>query len=203
MQIEEPQSDTKVESLWTLHFCVIPGFQGSGEDHWQSLWYARLKQMKAHVSRLELDCWDAPDCSVWSAALVSHIMRQDRPVLCIAHSMGCLNVLAMLMRYPEIQTRIAGIYFVAPADPSSSAFPKSEGFGEPLNPILSLPCRIVFSTDDPYCSSQKSLEWAHLWGASIWNIGDQGHINPKSGHGDWEEGWRDLCTFARELSSQD
>ena len=46
-----------------------------------------------------------------------------------------------------------------------------------------------YSTEDPFCSSERALAMAADWGAEAVSLGDKGHLNGDSGLGDWPEGF--------------
>jgi predicted alpha/beta hydrolase family esterase len=46
----------------------------------------------------------------------------------------------------------------------------------------------VTSTTDQWVSEARAQQFAEAWGSELITIGDAGHINAASGHGDWPEG---------------
>ena len=63
---------------------VIPGLGGSGPDHWQSRWQAKLP----HATRVEQADWDHPDEANWTARIIETAALCERPVEADAHSLG-------------------------------------------------------------------------------------------------------------------
>ncbi len=53
----------------------------------------------------------------------------------------------------------------------------------------SFPSQIVASDNDPAVSAPRALELARQWGAEAGIISGAGHINVKSGHQRWEQGF--------------
>jgi hypothetical protein len=67
-------------------YVVVPGWRGSGPDHWQTLWESALDGQ-----RVELRDWSDPRPERWIEALDAAIARLARPPVLIAHSLGCLG----------------------------------------------------------------------------------------------------------------
>jgi predicted alpha/beta hydrolase family esterase len=49
---------------------------------------------------------------------------------------------------------------------------------------------VIASANDPWVSLERAQYFAENWGSTFINIGDAGHINAASGHGEWPEGLR-------------
>lgn len=173
---------------------LIPGWGGSGPEHWQTLWQARLPQ----VRRVEMPDWLTPEPTSWVAALddvVSEVVSVDRraPFL-IAHSLGCVAV----ARWAGERSRpVAGALLVAPPDlERPDAPPELRSFSPVPRHRLPFPTVVVASTDDPYASLEYSAALAAGWGAALEVLPGAGHINAASGHGAWPEGWQRLHRLA-------
>ncbi len=84
---------------------VVPGWGGSGPDHWQSVW-----QHDLCAPRVELDDWFSPHPETWiaalDAALAALARRNPRPPVLVAHSLGCIAV-AHWSRRPRRAIRAA------------------------------------------------------------------------------------------------
>ena len=65
---------------------LVPGLGNSGPDHWQSLW----ERDDESCRRVELGMWDKPHRNTWVNQLNLAIHRAGRPVVLVAHSLGCL-----------------------------------------------------------------------------------------------------------------
>ena len=108
-------------------------------------------------------------------------------VVLIGHSLGCITIAHWANTYGH---RIKGALLVAPSDvetPQYATFPTT-GFG-PM-PVQRLPfaSKVVASTNDPWVSLARAQQFAEAWGSELVVIGEAGHINVASGHGDWPEG---------------
>jgi uncharacterized protein len=63
---------------------IVPGWQGSGPDHWQSDWQSRHPEFE----RVEQRDWYNVDLEEWVAALHGSIVSSQEPVVLVAHSLG-------------------------------------------------------------------------------------------------------------------
>lgn len=165
---------------------VLPGIQGSGPGHWQSLWERRHPR----VRRVQQRDWDAPQLEEWSRALEAAVAAARAPVVLAAHSLGCL-----LAAHWAARTRLAvhGALLVAAPDPAGPGFPQAAASFAPV-PARALPFAsvLVASRDDPYGSLGFARRQAAVWGSEFVDLGERGHINADSGLGDWPEGWARL-----------
>lgn len=168
---------------------TVPGLQNSGADHWQSLW----EQERRDCRRVELGMWDRPHRNTWVNQLNLAIHRADRPVVLVAHSLGCLAV-AWWAKYErpaaaEQGGPVIGALLVAP--PEVDFFPLDERLSQfSPTPAEPLPFRsiLVGSRNDPYIGIRTARQLAKTWGSAFADAGEAGHINAESGVGDWAFG---------------
>ena len=184
---------------------IVPGWSGSGEDHWQTRWERTLKTAR----RVEQEDWYAPDAEAWVGRIIENAVQSARPVVIVAHSLGVPAVAHMAKRIPK--GFISGAFLVAPADVDhASAWPVTEGLkfdatasgfsplpGEPFP----FPSVLVASSTDPYCSMDRATALANGWGATLVEAGDAGHINSASGFGPWPDGVLRFGAFLRTLEA--
>ncbi|CAG4905268.1 RBBP9/YdeN family alpha/beta hydrolase [Paraburkholderia saeva] len=166
---------------------VLPGYQNSGEGHWQTRWEAAHPEF----ARVQMPDWDYPVRDAWCRTLDAVVAAADAPVVFAAHSLGCLTVAAWATQYANAAqvAKVAGALLVAVPDPSEPQFPADASGFAPV-PMLALPFPtiVVASTDDPYGSVVYSRACAKAWQSTWFDIGPRGHINAESGLGDWHEG---------------
>ena len=75
-----------------MRFVIVPGINGSGPGHWQSVWQ---DAWGSSASRIGPSSWDEPDLADWCQALDRAAQRhQPGEVVLVAHSLGCLAVTA-------------------------------------------------------------------------------------------------------------
>lgn len=170
---------------------LVPGWQGSGPAHWQSLWLTRLPQ----ASMLALETFETPKRQEWVGALSREILARPEPVIIVAHSLGCL---AASHLSPQAAAQIRGALLVAPIDPDKKAL--FSDFG-PV-PAHRLPYRsiVVASTNDSCCSVRLAAAYARAWASEFVRVPSAGHLNVASGHGPWPLGWALLQSLLEPVS---
>jgi predicted alpha/beta hydrolase family esterase len=162
---------------------TLPGWQGSGPDHWQTRWEA------AHGhQRVEQHDWQQPRRGDWMARLDEALLDDPRPAVLVAHSLGC-QLVAAWAAHSRHTARVAAALLVAPPDVEQPDTPPQLA---PWRPIalarLPFPATVVASSDDPYCGLARAGLMARSWGAALVVAGAHGHLNAESGLGDWPQG---------------
>ena len=177
-----------------MHAVIIPGINGSDADHWQSHW----EQSAIDWLRINPASWDEPEVDDWIAALDAAV-GDTKPVL-VTHSLGCLVAAKWSFTNAD---RVAGMFLVAVPDPFGPNYPEGgPPFRHDIYRRIPVPAVLVTSSDDPYCSPERSQHFADSWGAVRIDVGPRGHINSASGLGAWREGRNLLTAFAAGLSPQ-
>ncbi len=173
---------------------IVPGLGGSGPDHWQSRWQAKLSTAR----RVEQEDWREPDRQAWTDRIAAAVGASRRPVLIVAHSLGVVAVAhAAPSCPPDI---IRGAFLVAPPDVERPDQPASlQGFAPMPRDPLPFPSLLVVSRNDPFASYERTEDIAYAWGAALVDAGDAGHLNPESGFGPWPEGLMRLAGFLKRL----
>ncbi|MGP8232255.1 MAG: RBBP9/YdeN family alpha/beta hydrolase [Methylovirgula sp.] len=173
---------------------IIPGLGGSGPDHWQSRWEAKLSTARRVVQK----DWDRPQLIDWRNAIAAAVAEAERPVVLVAHSLGALAAADVAA---ELGDKIKGGFLVAP--PSLRSIGEIDAidprFADVSLAALPFPSVLVASRDDPYASFAESEDFARAWQAEIADAGNAGHINAASGHGPWPEGLMRLAGFLKNL----
>ncbi|WP_308723746.1 alpha/beta hydrolase [Metapseudomonas otitidis] len=170
-----------------IRYLILPGWQGSPDDHWQSHWERTLP----NAQRVEQADWDQPDRAGWVAALERAIDAERTPVILVAHSLGCVTVAHWAAQAdPDVLRRVRGALLVAPADVERPGCPEAlTGFAPIPRTALPFPTLLVGSDNDHAASPQRALQLARDWGAEPAILAGAGHINVKSGHQRWEQGF--------------
>lgn len=129
------------------------------------------------------------------------IAAHSTPVILIAHSLGCVTVAHWAQLAPlETLRQVQGALLVAPADVERPNCPPAlRNFAPIPNDLLPFPTQIVNSDNDPAVSSQRAMEMARHWGAEVGFLSQAGHINVKSGHQRWEQGFAYLYRLQNRL----
>lgn len=170
---------------------LVPGLSGSGPRHWQTIW----EQQHADCSKVDLGNWDDPHRNTWINNLNHAIDRAGRPVVLVAHSLGCLAV-AWWARYEQrewerrgVRGPVVGALMVAP--PEVDFFPLDERVARfaptPTEP-LPFPSRLIASRNDPWMGFHTAQSLARRWGSTLVDAGEVGHINADSQLGEWSFG---------------
>ncbi|HEX2796919.1 MAG TPA: alpha/beta hydrolase [Immundisolibacter sp.] len=151
---------------------IIPGKDGSGPDHWQTLFEARWPGSR----RVQQQDWQRPDLEPWATRVVETAAQCKRPLVAVAHSFGCLAAVRAIDRGAAIDAAL----LVAPADPDRFGIARCA-----IERRLRLPALLVGSDNDPWLSATRAAELAKHWGAAFINLGPAGHINVAAGFGHW------------------
>jgi hypothetical protein len=162
---------------------MLPGWQGSGAGHWQTLW----EQRHGYV-RVEQHDWSRPLRGDWLAQLEQAVLARDEPCVLVGHSLGCVLAAAWSARSRNAH-RVKAALLVAPPDVEQAQWREQLPTWSPveLTP-LAFASVVVASSDDPYCVLERSRLFAHAWGAQFIDYGPAGHINAESGLASWPEG---------------
>lgn len=175
---------------------IIPGWNGSGAAHWQTLW----EQKYSNFRRVEQRNWSRPSRLDWVKQIAARIGDMEAPVFLVAHSLGCLAVAHGAASAGIQKNRIGGAFLVAPpwiAKNDQSPRELLDFLPMPL-PRLPFPSLFVASEDDHYLPIKVAACLASAWGAQFVNVGKQGHINVASGHGPWHDGEQLLRDFVAQ-----
>jgi len=175
---------------------LVPGLNNSNADHWQTRW----ERDRDDTARVDLGQWDDPHRNTWVNKLNLAIYRAGRPVVLVAHSLGCLAV-AWWARYeqPRFGNPVVGALLVAPPDvdrPGTDA--RLARFG--TCPRQPLPFRgfLAASRNDHYCQQRTARQLARDWDLRFADAGERGHINAESAIGNWAFGRLLLEQLLRE-----
>lgn len=177
-------------------FLTVPGWQGSPQEHWQSLWE---NAAAGRIRRVQQRDWEHAEREDWVKGLEEAIAWTATPVVLIAHSLGVLTV-AHWAGVSVNARRVAGAFLVAPPDLDCDQRrpPGLLSFAPVPTARLPFPTMVVGSETDPYATPERVARMARDWGSRYVNAGAVGHINVASGHGPWPEGERLFAEFLRQ-----
>lgn len=181
----------------SIRYLIVPGWQGSADDHWQSHWQRSLP----NSARVEQADWMLPRLADWVAELERSVAVDARPVVLIAHSLGCVTVAHWAVQAPAASLRrVRGALLVAPADVERLGCPEPlRNFAPIPRDPLPFPSQLVGSDNDAAASAVRALEMARDWGAEAAILPGAGHINVKSGHRRWEQGFAYLYRLQNRI----
>ena len=172
---------------------VLPGWQGSGPDHWQMRW----AQAHGYTVVAQND-WMRPLRGDWLARLDEAVLETPGPVVFVAHSLGCILVAAWasLSRHTA---RVKGALLVAPGDTEAPELrARLQGWAPIVRQALPFRSVLVGSQNDPYCTHERAQALARDWSAQWLDLGPVGHINADSLLGDWPQGHALLQTLLKD-----
>ena len=163
---------------------MLPGWQGSGPQHWQTLWEER----HGHV-RVDQHDWDHPLRGDWMARLEEMVLLCDEPAVLVGHSLGCILAAAWSARSTNTH-RVKAALLVAPSDVERADLRDQFPSWSPIElSALEFPAVVLASRDDPFCELERARLFAYAWAAQFMDYGPCGHINADSGLGSWPEGY--------------
>lgn len=187
----------------TTTLLILPGWQNSDLEHWQSLWEVQLG-----AQRVQQHDWKRPLRGDWITRLEDHILsisehsaqdtqrpaaknaskHDENDILFIAHSLGC-HLVSAWAALSKNTHRIKGALLVAPPDGIRENFPQElKSWRPPVLQMLPFKSICVISADDPFCDLQPGKDMARAWGSELVELGNKGHINADSGLQDWQHG---------------
>jgi uncharacterized protein len=182
-------------------FLIIHGLGGSGPDHWQTWLAQELKQKNKSVYYPTFSNLDSPNKMVWLDELSKTMegIPENNNLTVITHSLGCI----LWLHYANSQNKQLAkqVILVAPPSPEIILSEAKSFYPVPLErkhlKRTAEEILFVHSSNDPYCNTVDSRKYLNLGLPSL-TIPNAGHINPKSGHGNWP--WiLDLCLSREEI----
>ncbi|MDG1579516.1 alpha/beta hydrolase [Pseudomonas sp. GOM6] len=184
-------------SRQTTHYLILPGWQGSPDEHWQSHWQRSLP----NASRVEQADWLWPDAERWVAALEQRVATAPAPLILVAHSLGCITLARWAAQASaSALDKVRGALLVAPADVERANCPEAlRGFAPIPRDGLPFPSLLVGSDNDPAASAERASQMARDWGAEALILPGAGHINVASGHCRWEQGFAYLYRLQQQI----
>lgn len=165
---------------------IVPGLNGSGPTHWQTLWERQMPD----AARVDLGSWDNPPRNTWVNRLNLAIHKARRPVFLVAHSLGC-HVVSWWAEYeqPGRDGPVRGALLVAPPEVETGEVdPRLARFAPVLKNPLPFPSILAASRDDPYIGFDRARRLGRIWKSRFVDAGWLGHINADSGIRDWPFG---------------
>ncbi|MEH1128961.1 RBBP9/YdeN family alpha/beta hydrolase [Micromonospora sp. CPCC 206061] len=172
-------------------YLVVPGRGVSFADHWTRQWVENYPNYQ----------W-APEppgppyiADERVAALDAAVSASDESAVLIAHSAGCLTVALWAARHAG-PVRAALLVTPPYIDPKWTPQPDDDVFiGEVPRQPLPFRSVVVASRTDPFSSMVQFEGYARDWGAELYDAGDVGHLDSKTGFGPWSEGERLVATL--------
>jgi predicted alpha/beta hydrolase family esterase len=172
----------------TVPTVVIPGWQGSGEGHWQTWLEEQLHDAGRETRRPAFGDLDRPDLADWSNALRAVLSDLPGGFDVVAHSLGAvlwLHHVANPGRLPKPDR----VLLVAPPSPRSEIPELSEFLPPPLDVDAVRAGAggtvLVGGDDDPYLPEGIAEAYGRPLKIATTVVPSGGHLNTDSGYGAW------------------
>lgn len=173
----------------TVPTVIVPGWQGSGPDHWQSWLAGRLRESDREVRYPDLPDPDRPSLAGWHGALRASLAGlPDGGFDVVAHSLGAvlwLHHAATAGGCP----RPARVALVAPPSPRTTIAELAQFFPVPLDiDVVRRAAEgtvLVGGDDDPYTPEGIALAYGRPLKMPTTIIAGGGHLNTEAGYGEW------------------
>lgn len=164
---------------------IVPGLPDAGTDHWQAHWERQLPD----CARVELGAHEEPHRNTWVNRLNLAIHRAGRPVILVAHSLGC-HAVAWWNEYerPSADGPVQAALLVAPPDVEAAADGRLARFAPVMRTPMPFPTIVAASRDDPRIAFTRARRLARIWRSRFVDAGWLGHIDAGSGVRDWPFG---------------
>jgi hypothetical protein len=172
---------------------ILPGWQGSGPEHWQSRW-----ERTHGYTRLEQHDWMRPLRGDWIARLEDVLLSCDEPVVLVAHSLGCQHVAAWAAHSRNTHLVKAALLVAPPDVEREDVRALLPSWAPVALGRLQFPVRVFVSSNDPFCAPERARQFAAAWGAEVIDTGPRGHLDAQSGLGDWPQAHEQLLRLMRD-----
>jgi predicted alpha/beta hydrolase family esterase len=172
----------------TVPTVLVPGWNGSGPDHWQTWLEQQLQEDGRETRRPAFPDVDVPDLARWLTALraaVADLPADGYDV--VAHSLGAVLWLHHVATDPG--PRAARVALVSPPSPATAIAEIAEFFPPPMD--VDTVRRgadgtvLVAGDDDPYLAEGIADAYGRPLKMATTVIPGGGHLNPASGFGEW------------------
>ena len=183
-----------MKNLDDFSVLVLPGRDGSGAEHWQTLWEHAFPTF----DRVEQLNWIQPVYADWATNLSEAVNRAPKPALLIGHSLGTSLTMRWAFDNPELAKRVAGAFLAAPSDRDvMEGKPDNpvRGFGPMILERLPFPSVVLASRNDPLVTFARAQAFATAWGAHFVDAGANGHLGSAANLGIWPLGLLALGQF--------
>jgi predicted alpha/beta hydrolase family esterase len=168
---------------------IVPGWQGSGDGHWQTWLEEQLHAAGRQTLRPAFSSLDEPDLADWLAALraaISGLPADGYDV--VAHSLGAVGWLHHVTE-PGDSPRPARVALVSPPSPRTTIAEIAGFFPPPLDVDAVRHAAdgtvLVAGDDDPYLPEGIAAAYALPLKIATTVIPGGGHINVDAGYGEW------------------
>ena len=173
----------------TVPTVILPGWQGSGADHWQTWLAGQLRAAGREVRYPDLPDADHPALDAWLDALRTTLDGlPDDGFDVVAHSLGAVLWLHHVARSDD-SPRPARVALVAPPSPRTTIPELAAFFPAPMNIDVVRHAAdgtvLVGGAEDPYTPEGIAIAYGRPLKMPTTIIAGGGHLNPEAGYGPW------------------
>ncbi len=163
-------------------FLLFHGWGGSDYPHWQAWLAAELAKEYGTVSFPLIHHPHHPNKKKWMAQFRKYL-QEFRPTTVICHSLACTVWMALCEEGIE---EVERLLLVAPPSRHTDIELLKHFFLHQLPKSLQAKeATMVVSTNDPNLSLEEAHEYQRHFGIEMLILQNAGHINDKSGYGEW------------------
>jgi len=169
---------------------MIPGWQGSGEGHWQTWLSAALTEAGREVRHPTFADLDNPELADWLSGLRATLGGlPDDGFDVVAHSLGAVLWLHHVASAADGSPRPARVLLVAPPSPTTTIPEIAAFFPPPLDIDTvrhSADGTVLVGTDnDPYTPEGITAAYGVPLKIATTVVPGGGHLNTEAGFGEW------------------
>lgn len=170
------------------HFLILHGWQGNETNHWQTILAEQLEALGHEVSYPQFSESENPKLKQWLSELQDTIDKipENRKVIVATHSLGGALWLHYIAKKPNFKTAMV-ILSAPPLD--NCGIPEIANFFPiPLKKLSDIELEnylIIGSDNDKYIQLYKFKKLAMVLQIPLVILPRAGHINVKSGFGEW------------------
>jgi predicted alpha/beta hydrolase family esterase len=168
---------------------VLPGWQGSGEGHWQTWLEARLRDLGRETRRPGFADLDNPELADWLGSLrraLADLPADGFDV--VAHSLGAVLWLHHVAA-PGDSPRPARVLLVAPPSPATTIVEIAAFFPPPMDVDAIRQHAdgtvLVAGDNDPYTPEGIAAAYGLPLKIATTVVPGGGHLNVEAGYGEW------------------
>jgi uncharacterized protein len=168
---------------------IVPGWQDSGEGHWQTWLEDQLRAAGRTTLRPPFPDFENPELGEWLTALRAAIAELPADGFdVVAHSIGAVLWLHHAIS-PGDSPRPARVALVAPPSPTT-AIPEIASFFPPPLDVEAVRRAadgtvLIAGEDDPYLPEGVGTAYALPLRIATTVVPGGGHLNVDSGYGEW------------------
>lgn len=173
-------------------FLILPGWGGSGPEHWQTWLAQRLTAAGETVFYPALPDVDNPVLDIWLEALQTVLASMPGAPVVVCHSLAVL----LWLHYAQTREPVMAdrLLLVAPPGPAANTPQVATFFPPPIDPAAlqrsAWDILLVCTDADPFCPERAVDYYGRPLGIRSYVLPPEaGHINVAAGYGPWP--WAD------------